>query len=212
MAPRPGSCSAACRARRGTPRWSRWAAGASRRASRASPRLRCAGCGRSTASTWACDAVEVELQLAVENLLARYVHALDDGRLEEWPEFFVEEGRYRITTAENLERGLPLSIIYADSRAMLRDRVSALRHANIYEAQRYRHGVSSVLVERIDARTVSATSNFQVVRVMHTGEAILFASGRYLDRIRFDGATSLFEEKIVVLDSRAIDTLLAIPI
>jgi 3-phenylpropionate/cinnamic acid dioxygenase small subunit len=156
--------------------------------------------------------VDVELQLAVENLLARYVHALDDDRLEEWPEFFVEDGRYRITTAENLERKLPLPIIYADSRAMLRDRVSALRHANIYEAQRYRHSVSSVLVERVDAGTARATSNFQVVRIMHTGESILFASGRYLDRIRIDGANARFEEKIVVLDSRAIDTLLAIPI
>jgi len=156
--------------------------------------------------------VDVELQLAVENLLARYVHALDDDRLEEWPEFFVEDGRYRITTAENFERKLPLPIIYADSRAMLRDRVSALRHANIYEAQRYRHSVSSVLVERVDAGTARATSNFQVVRIMHTGESILFASGRYLDRIRIDGANARFEEKIVVLDSRAIDTLLAIPI
>ena len=156
--------------------------------------------------------MDVELQLAVENLLARYVHALDDDRLEEWPEFFVEDGRYRITTAENLERKLPLPIIYADSRAMLRDRVSALRHANIYEAQRYRHSVSSVLVERVDAGTARATSNFQVVRIMHTGESILFASGRYLDRIRIDGANARFEEKIVVLDSRAIDTLLAIPI
>jgi 3-phenylpropionate/cinnamic acid dioxygenase small subunit len=156
--------------------------------------------------------MDIELQLTVENLLARYVHALDDDRLEEWPEFFAEEGRYRITTAENFERKLPLPIIYADSRAMLRDRVSALRHANIYEAQRYRHAVSSVLVERIDARTVRAISNFQVVRIMHTGESILFASGRYLDRIRIDGADARFEEKIVVLDSRAVDTLLAIPI
>jgi 3-phenylpropionate/cinnamic acid dioxygenase small subunit len=157
-------------------------------------------------------AVDVELQLAVENLLARYVHALDDDRLEEWPDFFVDLGRYRITTAENFARKLPLSIIYADSRAMLRDRVSALRHANIYEAQRYRHGVSSVLVERLDASTARATSNFQVVRVMHTGEAMLFASGRYLDRVRLNDARPLFEEKIVVLDSRTVDTLLAIPI
>ena len=156
--------------------------------------------------------MDIELQFTVENLLARYVHALDDDRLEEWPEFFVEAGRYRITTAENVERKLPLSIIYADSRAMLHDRVSALRHANIYEAQRYRHGVSSVLVERIDAGTACATSNFQVVRIMHTGESILFASGRYLDRIRIDGANARFVEKIVVLDSRAVDTLLAIPI
>ena len=156
--------------------------------------------------------MDVELQLAVENLLARYVHALDDDRLEDWPEFFLENGRYRITTAENFERKLPLPIIYADSRAMLRDRVSALRHANIYEAQRYRHTVSSVLVERVDPDVVCATSNFQVVRIMHTGESTLFASGRYFDRIRFDVAGARFEEKVVVLDSRAVDTLLAIPI
>jgi anthranilate 1,2-dioxygenase small subunit len=155
--------------------------------------------------------VDIELQLAVENLLARYVHALDDDRLEDWPEFFVENARYRITTEENFSRGLPLPIIYADSRAMLRDRVSALRHANIYEAQRYRHIVSSVLIEREDAGIVRATSNFQVVRVMHTGESALFASGRYLDRIRV-GKRPQFEEKIVVLDSRSVDTLLAIPL
>src|SRR5712691_1595330 len=125
--------------------------------------------------------MDIELQLTVENLLARY---------------------------------LPLPIIYADSRAMLRDRVAALRHANIYEAQRYRHAVSSTLVERLDEHSVRATSNFQVVRVMHTGESMLFASGRYLDRIRLSGEGGLaqFEEKVVVLDSRAIDTLLAIPL
>ena len=156
--------------------------------------------------------MDVALQLTVENLLARYVHALDDDRLEEWPDFFVEQGRYRITTAENLERKLPLPIVYADSRAMLRDRVSALRHANIYEAQRYRHTVSSILIERIDANTARATSNFQVVRTMHTGDSMLFAGGRYLDRIRLDGSDPRFEEKLVVLDSRSVDTLLAIPL
>jgi 3-phenylpropionate/cinnamic acid dioxygenase small subunit len=156
--------------------------------------------------------MDVELQLLVENLLARYVHALDDDRLEEWPDFFVRDGCYRITTAENFERRLPLSIMYADSRAMLRDRVSALRRANIYEAQRYRHAVSSTLVERSDAHTARATSNFQVVRIMHTGESMLFATGRYLDRIRIDGEHPQFEEKTVVLDSRSVNTLLAIPL
>ncbi len=156
--------------------------------------------------------MDVELQLTVENLLTRYVHALDDDRLEDWPGFFVEQGCYRITTAENYERGLPLCIIYADSRAMLADRVSALRHANIYEAQRYRHIVSSTLIERVDASTARATSNFQVVRIMHTGESILFAGGRYLDRIRLDGKDPRFEEKTVVIDSRSVDTLLAIPL
>jgi anthranilate 1,2-dioxygenase small subunit len=158
--------------------------------------------------------VDPELQLRIENLLARYVHCIDDGRFEEWPEFFVEEGCYRVTTAENLERNLPLPIIFADSRAMMRDRVAALRQANIYEPQRYRHLVSSVLVERVDAKIAKALSNFQVVRVMQTGESTLFATGRCLDRVRLEGegGRPQFEERVVVLDSRAIDTLLAIPL
>ncbi len=158
--------------------------------------------------------VDIELQLTVENLLARYAHAIDDDQLEAWPDFFVEHARYRITTAENHERGLPLSLVYADSRAMLRDRVNALRHANVYEAQRYRHLISSVLVERINAHTARAVSAFQVVRIMHSGETMLFATGRCLDRIRIAGEAGLaqFEERIVVIDSRRVDTLMAIPL
>jgi 3-phenylpropionate/cinnamic acid dioxygenase small subunit len=52
-----------------------------------------------------------------------------------------------------------------------------------------------------------------VARIMHTGETTLFATGRYLDRVVLDGAgAARFAEKIVVLDSRLIDTLLAIPL
>jgi len=148
----------------------------------------------------------------VEGLIAHYVEVIDQDRLEEWPELFVERGRYRVTTAENHERGLPLPIVYADSRAMLRDRVAALRQANIYEPQRYRHLVSSLIVDRVDASSAKAVSNFHVVRVMQTGESTLFATGRYLDCVRLEGDRTLFEERVVVLDSRAIDTLLAIPL
>ena len=83
--------------------------------------------------------MNIELQLKVQDLNARYAQAIDDNQLEAWPDFFTEHGRYRITTAENVERGLPLGMIHATSRAMLRDRVRSLRDANVYEAQRYRH-------------------------------------------------------------------------
>lgn len=158
--------------------------------------------------------MDITLQLTVENLLARYTHAIDDDDLEAWPDFFVEAARYRITTAENHERGLPLSLVHADSRAMLRDRVNALRHANVYEAQRYRHVFSGVLVTRIDDHTARAVSSFQVARIMHSGETTLFASGRCADRIRLAGENGLaqFEERLVILDSRRVDTLLAIPL
>jgi 3-phenylpropionate/cinnamic acid dioxygenase small subunit len=41
---------------------------------------------------------------------------------------------------------------------------------------------------------------------------ILFAAGRYVDRVERAGAAWKFTKKIVVLDSRQIDTLLAIPL
>jgi anthranilate 1,2-dioxygenase small subunit len=153
----------------------------------------------------------LEVQLQVERLHARYAHALDEDRLEEWPDFFTENGRYRIATAENEERGLPLPVIYAESRGMLRDRVQSLRHANIYEPQRYRHIVSSVLIDKLDAGTVRSTANFLVIRIMQDGASMLFASGRYLDRIVLS-PQPLYEERVVVCDSRRFDTLLAIPL
>jgi len=151
------------------------------------------------------------MQFLVENLHARYAQALDADRLEDWPGFFTEKGVYRITTAENEARGLPLPVLYCEGRPMLRDRVASLRHANIYEPQRYRHIVSSVLAEKISAQRIRATANFLVVRTMENGESTLFASGRYLDLIQAS-KKPLFIERVVVCDSRRFDTLLAIPL
>jgi 3-phenylpropionate/cinnamic acid dioxygenase small subunit len=167
--------------------------------------------------------MNIELQLKVQDLNARYGAAIDDDKLEAWPDFFTEDGRYRVTTAENYERGLPLGMIYATSRAMLRDRVHSLRDANVYEAQRYRHLIGAPLHSASETRVnalmpgeggaIQAQTSFIVARIMHTGETMLFATGRYLDRVVIDGdGAARFAEKIVVLDSRLIDTLLAIPL
>jgi hypothetical protein len=52
-----------------------------------------------------------------------------------------------------------------------------------------------------------------VARVMRTGETMLFATGCYEDRIVLDGPeVAHFAEKTVIIDSRQIDTLLAIPL
>jgi len=157
-------------------------------------------------------AMNIELKLKVEDLNTRYAQAIDDDKLEAWPDFFIEQGRYRVTTAENFERGLPLGMIYATSRAMLRDRVRSLREANVYEAQRYRHVIGAALVTPGEDGTLKAQTSFIVARIMHGGETMLFATGRYHDHVVDDDGRPRFAEKIVILDSRLIDTLLAIPL
>jgi len=151
-------------------------------------------------------------RLELEALYTDYVHCLDADELERWPDFFTEDCFYRITSAENYEAGMPLGMIHATSRNMLKDRVSALREANIYEPQRYRHLVSSIKIVEDREDTLDLTANFLVVRTMQEGDMTIFAAGRYLDQIRRQGEAWRFARKTVVLDSRQIDTLLAIPI
>ncbi|MGA8379785.1 MAG: aromatic-ring-hydroxylating dioxygenase subunit beta [Stellaceae bacterium] len=158
------------------------------------------------------DLAAVARRLELEQLYADYVHCLDADELESWPGFFTEDCHYRVTSAENHEAGLPLGLIYATSRNMLTDRVSALRQANIYEPQRYRHLVSSIKIVGDAAGLLDLVANFLVVRTMQDGDMTLFAAGRYVDRLKRDGESWKFAAKIVVLDSRQIDTLLAIPL
>ena len=148
----------------------------------------------------------------VSGLLADYAHCIDSDELERWPDFFTEQARYRITTTFNHERGLPISIIDAKNRNMLEDRVAALRKANIYEPQRYRHVISVVRITGEGGGLVRAEAGFIVVRTMIDGRQELFVSGRYLDSIDLSGERAVFTEKLVVLDSDKIDTLLAIPL
>ena len=154
----------------------------------------------------------VARRLELEALYTDYVHCLDADELERWPDFFTEDCFYRITSAENYEAGMPLGLIHATSRNMLKDRVSALREANIYEPQRYRHLVSSIKIGEEHEDTLDVLANFLVVRTMQEGDMMIFAVGRYLDEIRRQNGLWKFARKNVVLDSRQVDTLLAIPI
>jgi 3-phenylpropionate/cinnamic acid dioxygenase small subunit len=158
------------------------------------------------------DPSAAELLRLVSRLCADYARAIDDDRLEDWPGFFVERCLYKITSADNHRRGLPAGLVYADSRAMLDDRVAALREANIYERQAYRHivGLPAILEEAGGA--VRAETPFLVVRIMRDGTMDLFATGRYLDVLVQDDGGLRFRERIVVCDSSRVDTLLAIPL
>jgi anthranilate 1,2-dioxygenase small subunit len=143
---------------------------------------------------------------------AEYARCIDDDRLEDWPDHFHGSCVYKITTAANHREGLEGAIIFANSKGMLRDRVSALREANIYERQSYRHilGQPSILHES-DGEVRSETS-FLVARIVQDGDTDIFATGRYLDLYKIEQGKVRLNERIVVCDSSRIDTLMALPL
>ncbi len=156
--------------------------------------------------------MNIEMRLAVEELFGRYVASIDDNHLEAWPDCFVEECRYVITNRENHAAGLPHGVIYATSKGMLKDRISSLREANIYEKHQYRHLGGSVRIVGTDNDLIDVRSSFLILRIMHDGETTIFATGEYLDKVVSTDKQYLFKERLVVTDSQKYDTLLALPL
>ena len=151
-------------------------------------------------------------RLRIEALAADYAHCIDEDRLEEWPAFFTERGMYRVTTRENVELGLPLSLISCDGRGMLTDRIVAMRTANIYEPHVYCHMTGALKILGITGSEVRAQSTFTVIRTMTDGGMSVFACGKVLDTIVDDAGKLRYQQRTFVLDSRRIDTLLVIPL
>jgi 3-phenylpropionate/cinnamic acid dioxygenase small subunit len=143
---------------------------------------------------------------------ADYADTIDSDRLEEWPEFFAENTLYVVTHIENIQEGLPAGVMYADTRAMLDDRVAALRQANVYERQRYRHIIGLPKILQREDEQVQCRTPFVVVRTMASGDVLLFASGYYEDRLVRFGSAIKIKSRQVVCDSTAIDTLMVLPL
>lgn len=76
---------------------------------------------------------DLMLRLELAALQDRYVAALDNDRIEEWPGLFTDDCLYEIVSKENEDQGLPAPLMHCDGIRMLRDRIVSLRHANIYE-------------------------------------------------------------------------------
>jgi anthranilate 1,2-dioxygenase small subunit len=149
---------------------------------------------------------------AIHELIAEYAETIDENRLEEWPDLFTDPYRYLVISRSNHDAGMRQGVIYCASRGMMLDRVFAIRRANLFEPHRYRHVISPIRVKSVLEEVATVHSHFIVARIMADGTTTLFATGRYLDIIDVSGTHYRFKERIVVLDSDKIDTLLAIPL
>jgi len=150
---------------------------------------------------------------AIEALVYEWARTIDENRLEDLAGLLTEDGEYKVASRYNLDRGLPLAVIHTRSRGQLRDRITSLRVANIYEAHSYRHLVSGVQVVGEQDGACEVRSNYAVIRIMeHDGASAIFSTGQYRDSVVFEGREPRFKRRYVVFDSKAIDTLLVYPL
>jgi anthranilate 1,2-dioxygenase small subunit len=150
--------------------------------------------------------------LDVANLQNAYVQAIDDDRLDEWPEFFTEQCLYQIMPRENFDEGLPAALVMCDSKGMLVDRIVSFRQANIYNLHFARHiiGIPRILESRDGV--IKAETNYAIFQTQMDGETSVFQVGRYLDTIVSAADGMKFKEKVCVFDTYRVHRLLSTPI
>ncbi len=151
-----------------------------------------------------------ELRLEIEEFHIEYCHVLDRGALEAWPEFFTEDAVYRITARENADAGLPVGLVYADSKAMLRDRAFAIKHTQMFAPRYLQHFVSNVRV--ITAEPLRAQSNYLLLQTLVDGPTTIQQSGRYYDTFIRAGGRLLLKERQCVYDTLLIANDLVYPV
>jgi anthranilate 1,2-dioxygenase small subunit len=150
--------------------------------------------------------------LSVCGLYADYAAFADEAKYDEWLELFDDECSYKVIPKENADRGLPAGLIYCDSRAMLEDRIESLRAVSKYNIHTDRHIIGIPRITATDGRFISVEAPFSLFQTEQEGDTRLFGTGLYRDRLHMNGKGLKFREKTVVLDTFAVQSLLATPL
>jgi anthranilate 1,2-dioxygenase small subunit len=151
-------------------------------------------------------------RFVLSDLFATYGALIDSVDFDAWLDLFAQTCSYHIVPRENYEKGLPAALVFCDCRALLEDRIRALREANKYNIHTDRHliGLPRVTGNQMDEALVEAP--FAVYQTDQDGETRLFATGLYRDRITFEVGKLKFRDKLILLDTFAVPSLLATPL
>jgi salicylate 5-hydroxylase small subunit len=155
---------------------------------------------------------DASLKAEIDALYADYSERLDDGPLDSWPELFTDDCLYLLVPRDNFDRGLPLATMRCESRAMLEDRIRAVRETIMHEPRYLRHHVTNARGEARGDGTIEVRANFTIVEVLPDALPRILLTGRYLDRIvRAADGTLRFAEKRCVYDSVLVPNTIVVP-
>jgi len=158
------------------------------------------------------DRPDAALRFEIEDLYAEYADVLDTEDLERWPELFVEDAFYDVIPRENYERDMPLAIMRCDSRAMMQDRVRAIRETLMFEPRYVRHLISSFRIAANGDGKIDVTANYAVLETLPDEMTKVLNAGRYVDMLVREDGKLRFKQKRCVYDSSVVPNSLVYPV
>jgi anthranilate 1,2-dioxygenase small subunit len=171
----------------------------------------CEGTNAAVTSSPGLDALLLHHE--VDRFNAAYAAALDDGRLADWAEMFTDDAFYVVISRENADKGMPVGLIYCDSKAMIHDRAFALEKTAMFAPRYLRHIVGNLQILGEQGGAIRARANYVVMQVLYDRpEAKLHQVGVYYDVFRrVDGVLKLAERRCVY-DNLLVDNALCLPV
>ncbi len=124
----------------------------------------------------------------------------------------LDECEYRIQPRENYERQLPLSIMWLESKGMLKDRIYGVRNTLYHDPYYQRHVVSAPRVTAVDGDEIRSEANYLVLRTKRDEFAEVFNVGRYIDKIHNTPDGLKFKSRLCIFDSELIKNSIIYPI
>lgn len=148
----------------------------------------------------------------VLNLHLRYAHTLDSNDLSAWPDFFTDDGVYKLQSRENFDRQLPLCTLSFESKAMMVDRVYGVVNTIYHDPYSQRHVCGAPLITRVEGDQIDCESSVVVIRTQRDAMPHILCAGRYIDKLVLAGGELKFAERLVIFDNDLIPNSIIKPI
>ena len=153
-------------------------------------------------------------RLAVVELYDEYNHLLDSAAFDAWLQLFTEDCDYRVVARENIDQGLPLATMRCESRAMLADRISAIRSTQFHRPRLIRRFVSGLRVvpDEPGVDGIPMRASFLVVESTNDEPTRILLAGEHRDIVVAVDGRLCFARKVCVYDSPLVPTSLIYPV
>lgn len=153
------------------------------------------------------------LRFDIEEFNTAYARVLDALDIDRWPDFFTDDGFYRITARENYDENLPVGLVWCDGKPMMKDRAAAVKSTMVHAPRYLRHYTSNVMVTGMETGGVFCSeSNYLVVETLMEDETRIFQAGRYLDKFVRDGDALRLKSRDCIYDSLLIPNDVVYPV
>ena len=156
--------------------------------------------------------IDFKTYFEIQSLYSDYAMVCDSAEWEKWPEFFVEEGTYRLQPRENFEQGLPLCLLALESKAMIKDRVYGVKETMYHDPYYQRHIVGTPRIVSVDGDRIIPEANYTVIRTKFDGDSTILSVGYYHDEIVRTPDGLKLKSRLCVYDSEMIANSIIYPI